>query len=85
MRGLGKLARRRQVREYIFQEKVDIVGLQETVKEEFTSGFLQELSGGLNFSWNWLPAKGKSGGILLGIKGDFLEMEACSLGDTAFR
>ena len=50
MRGLGKLARRRQVREYIFQEKVDIVGLQETVKEEFTSGFLQELSGGLNFS-----------------------------------
>jgi len=35
VRGLGKLARRRQIREYIFQEKIDVVELQETVKEDF--------------------------------------------------
>ena len=81
VRGLGKLARRRQVRDYIFQEKVDIVGLQETVKEDFSTGLLQEISGGLTFSWSWLPARGKFGGILLGIKVDSLEMETCSLGE----
>ena len=35
VRGLGKLARRRQIREYIFQGKIDVVELQETVKEDF--------------------------------------------------
>jgi len=37
VRGLGKSARRRQIREYILRERIDIVGLQETVKEDFSS------------------------------------------------
>ena len=37
VRGLGKSARRRQIREFILRERIDIVGLQETVKEDFSS------------------------------------------------
>ena len=81
VRGLGKSARRRQIREYILRERIDIVGLQETVKQEFSSQLLQEICGGLTFFWQWLPAKGRSGGILLGVKVDSLEMEDCSMGD----
>ena len=75
VRGLLKKARRGQVREYIFNEKVDIVGLQETVKHDFADHELCELAGGANFTWFWLAAKGKSGGILLGVKVDSLEVE----------
>lgn len=34
VRGLGNLARRRQIREYITNEGVDCVGLQETKKAD---------------------------------------------------
>ena len=76
VRGLGKPARRRQVREHIFQEKIDVVGLQETVKGDFSDQDLQDLAGGLQFTWVWLPARGHSGGILLGARVDTLEVEA---------
>ena len=79
VRGLGKPARRRQVREHIFQEKIDVVGLQETVKGDFSDQDLQDLAGGLHFTWVWLPARGHSGGILLGARVDTLEVEAHDL------
>lgn len=75
VRGLGKPARRRQVRDHIIHEHIDIGGLQETVKQDFSDNELQDLSGGLSFSWVWLEARGRSGGILVGVKGDILGME----------
>ena len=45
MRGLGKPARRAQVREYVAREKIDIIGLQETVKTEFSNQDFQEIGG----------------------------------------
>jgi hypothetical protein len=35
----------------------------------------------LVFSWVWLEARGRSGGILLGVKGDILEMESHVCGE----
>ena len=75
VRGLGKKARKRQVRDYIIKERIEIVGLQETMKQDFSDHDLHELAGGINFSWLWLPAKGKSGSILLGVNIDHLEVE----------
>ncbi|KAG2605021.1 hypothetical protein PVAP13_4NG076519 [Panicum virgatum] len=66
VRGLGKPARRRQIREYIWQENIDVVGLQETIKEDFSPQLLQEIDGGLKFVWHWVPSRGRSGGILMG-------------------
>ena len=68
VRGLENVARRGQVRNYILKERIDIVGLQETVKQDFSDHELNELAGGLNFIWFWLAARGRSGGILLGVK-----------------
>jgi exonuclease III len=81
VRGLGKPARRNQVRNYILQEGADLVGLQETMKQDFTDKVLEELSGGLYFKWVWLAARGRSGGILMGVKVDTLELESHSVGD----
>jgi exonuclease III len=75
VRGLGKGSRRRQVQEFIAECKLDILGLQETIKENFSDKELRELAGGRDFTWQWSPAKGRSGGLLMGINLVNLEME----------
>lgn len=67
VRGLGKGSRRRQVREFINDHNLEVVGLQETIKNSFSDAELLELAGNRNFSWSWTPAKGRSGGILWGV------------------
>jgi len=74
VRGLGKLARRGHIRDFIHTERIDIVGLQETVKSEFSKD-LEEIGGAVSFYWFRLPAIGRSGEILLGVKGDSFEVE----------
>lgn len=66
VRGLGNLARRRQIREYITNEGVDCVGLQETKKADFTDSELREICISNTFCWKWLPAEGLSRGIIMG-------------------
>jgi exonuclease III len=75
VRGLGKAARHRQTRDYISQERIDIIGIQETIKSDFSDKELADIAGGVSFSWVWLEAKGKSGGILVGVKRDPFELE----------
>lgn len=75
IRGMGRVARRRQLREIVLYEKVDVVGIQETIKKEFSQKELRSLVGDTHFSWNWLPAVGHSGGILMGVKQGILEVE----------
>jgi hypothetical protein len=36
IRGFGRAKRRKQIREYILQENLEGVGLQETIKGDFT-------------------------------------------------
>jgi exonuclease III len=58
--GLGKLARIRQLKEMIMRERIDIVGVQEIIKQDFTDRELQILNQGGDFYWNCLPATGHS-------------------------
>jgi hypothetical protein len=44
VRGLGKPARRRQVRELIAKDELDGIGLQETIKQDFTDRELMEIT-----------------------------------------
>lgn len=81
VRGLGKGRRRRQVKEYIDEHNLEVVGLQETVRETFTDRELLEIAGSRNFSWKWAPAKGRSGGILMGLNQDSLELEDFDIKD----
>jgi hypothetical protein len=64
------------VNDFINKEKVDFVGLQDTLKEDFSDKELKQVGGRYEFVWNWLPAEGHSGGILLGVKLDVVEVEA---------
>lgn len=67
MRGFGRWDRRRQLIEFIRDRKLDFVGIQETFRESFTDFELAALGGRMEFHWDWIPARGRSGGILLGI------------------
>ena len=80
MRGFGQDGRRCQLIKYIRDEDVDIVGIQETIKQDFSIHELQVLSTH-KFVWQWLPANGHSGGILLGVKEDTFEVEDMERGE----
>jgi exonuclease III len=81
IRGLGKLARMRQLSELIIKEKVDVVGVQETIKQSFSLRELQCLNQGGEYNWEWVPAIGHSGGILMGVKKYRYEVEEWETGD----
>jgi hypothetical protein len=43
------------------------------------------ISGGLNFDWHCLPPRGRSGGILLGVNCETLEVGNVIMGDSAVK
>jgi exonuclease III len=55
---------------------VDFVGLQETMRVEFSDKELKQVEERYEFVWNWLPPEGHSGGILLGVKQEVVEVGA---------
>lgn len=75
VRGLGTVHRRSYVKAHILQEDLDIVALQETIKQGFSDKELKEMSGVHDFHWIWSPAKGHSGGLILGYKTELFELE----------
>lgn len=52
---------------------------------QFHPQFLSTLSGGADFDWHCLPPRGRSGGILLGVKCDSLEVRNVVMGDFAVK
>ena len=58
---------------HILQENLDLVGIQETIKQNFSDRELKEMSGPMDFIWKWCP--GHSGGLLLGVKKETFEVE----------
>ena len=73
-RGLTDLAKRRFLVDASIEHKLDFIALSETGRDNFTSQFLGTLSGGVDFDWHCLPPRGRSGGILLWVKCDTLEV-----------
>lgn len=75
IRRVGKPARIRQFKEIIARERVEMVGVQETIKQTFTAADMAKIDPGGCLTWNWVPARGHSGGILVGVKEDNLQVE----------
>jgi len=75
VRGLGTSYRRSLVRKHILSDNLEIVALQETIKRDFDDGDLKDLAGAHPFSWLWTPSKGHSGGMILGVNSESLEIE----------
>ena len=84
-RGLDDLVKRRFLAEASIEHKLDFIALMETGRENFTAQFLTTLSGGITFDWHYLPPRGRSVGILLGVKYETLEVQHVSRGDFAVK
>uniref|UniRef100_A0A8I6WU41 Endonuclease/exonuclease/phosphatase domain-containing protein n=1 Tax=Hordeum vulgare subsp. vulgare TaxID=112509 RepID=A0A8I6WU41_HORVV len=80
IRGFDLTGRRQQLIDYLRQEEIDIVDLQETIRQDFSMLELQRLSHH-HFSWQWLPAMGHSGGILLDVREDAFTVEDMDRGE----
>ena len=79
-RGLKDLAKRRFLAEASLEHRLDFIALSRTGRNNFAPQFLNALSGGVDFDWHCLPPRGRSGGILLGVRCDSLEVRKCSDG-----
>jgi hypothetical protein len=53
----------------------------ETGKHDFSQRTLNNFSGGRNFAWHWTAPRGRSGGILLGVNIDMLDVGSVEDGD----
>lgn len=84
-RGLADLAKKRFLAEASLEHKLDFIALLETGRDNFTSQFLGTLSGGIDFDWHCLPPRGRSGGILLGVKCETLEVMDVIQGEFAVK
>jgi hypothetical protein len=68
IRGFGRRGRRNQLTDFLRNAHVDILFLQETIRQDFSLQELESLEVGDKFFWTWLPASGHSGGLLVGFR-----------------
>jgi exonuclease III len=72
LRGLNKPGRMKCLSDFVKSNNVDLIGVQETKKELIPQSFLDRVD--KNFPWKYVPAKGTTGGILLGCKNASLKI-----------
>ena len=63
------------MKEHVLQESLDLVALQETIKQDFEDWELKEMSGNKEFNWIWVPARGHFGGLLTSVNIEGFEIE----------
>ena len=61
--------------------KLDFLAISETERRDFPVSVLDRLSGGMNFIWHSIPPHGRSGGILLGVLSESMEVLAYTSGE----
>jgi hypothetical protein len=64
IRGLGGMLKRRRIRELIRNNRIDFLAIQETKLEVISESLCFSLWGSHDCEWVYLPAEGRSGGIL---------------------
>jgi hypothetical protein len=80
-RGLSDFAKTRFLRESSIEHDLTFIALLETGKQDFSQGSLNNFSGGKNFVWHWTAPRGRSGGMLLGVNIDRLDVGSIEDGD----
>jgi exonuclease III len=74
IRGFGQQGQHSQLKGFMRDHRLDILGLQETIKQDFSTAELRSLECGSPFIWNWVLAEGHSGGMLLGFREESFEV-----------
>ena len=78
IRGLNKEGRLQCITYFVKENHLDFVGFQETKKESFQDSFLKYVQ--KDFNWQYLPADGTAGGILVGFSERKFEVLAWKIG-----
>jgi hypothetical protein len=73
-RGLQDLAKHLHIAESIRDYDLDFVAISETGKRNYSINFLNRLSGGEDFDWVSRPPRGRSGGLLIGVRTSTMEI-----------
>ena len=80
-RDLGDLAKHSHFADCVRDHNLDFLAITETGRREFAQSLLNRLSGGIEFDWYSRPPHGRSGGILLGIRTESMEVLEVTDGD----
>ena len=80
-RGLGDLAKHLNIAHHVRDYKLDFLAISETGIRDFPNTLLDRLSGGVEFDWHSCPPRGRSGGMLLGVKTETMELMGRSDGE----
>jgi exonuclease III len=83
--GFRDIAKHRFVRETISEHKLDFFAILETGRDNFSTPFLNNISGGQDFQWYCLPPIGRSGGILFGINTTSLSVQKVVAGNRCVK
>jgi len=73
-RGIRKTGVSSFLKDLIQEHQFHFIGLQETIVGNLEDHVLAKLDPRKNYLWKWIPARGRSGGILTGINMDKLEV-----------
>jgi hypothetical protein len=63
-RGVGKKGMSVFLSDFLRVQEVDFIGLQETIKKDYSPTFFRRFDHMNDFEWRWIPSVGMSGGIL---------------------
>src|SRR4051812_26671941 len=73
-RGAGKSGMTSCLYHLINDHSLDFLGIQETMKKKFLPKYFRRVDPFDRFHWEWIPARGRSGGILCGVNKDNLSV-----------
>lgn len=76
IRGMNAFRKTQILIDILKDNRVDIVAIQETKKETFSDRTLRSLSSYID-TWEWLPSRGRSGGILFGCPSSKIHILQC--------
>jgi len=65
-RGLRDLAKQNFLHDLSLEKNLDFIALLETYRRDFSDELLNSFCGNREFTWQWNPPNGRSGGILVG-------------------
>lgn len=80
-RGLKKKGTSTFLKDLIFQHHFHFIGFQETMLEVCEDSVIRKFDTQQEYIWLWNPSKGKSGGILVGIKLDSFDVGSFKQGE----
>jgi hypothetical protein len=75
------LAKHLHIADCCRDHNLDFVAIFETSRRDYSQSLLNRLSSGIDFQWFSRPPRGRSGGMLLGVRSDTMDVLASSDGE----